>query len=526
MKNKLDKSYLYKNLDYEKILFILIMAAGLFIRLWQFGNVPDGVNQDEAFAGYEAYSILHYGKDSFGYHMPVYLTAWGSGMNALNSYLMIPFIAVFGLKTWVIRLPQVIVALFSIWVCYLLMKKLFDKKMALIAMFILAIVPWHIMLSRWGLESNLAPGFLLFGLYFFVLGMEKSKYFIVSAIMYGLSLYSYATIWPIVPIMLLLQVLYALYIRSIKLEKNTVLSVVILGIFALPLILFMLVNTGRINEIRSAFISVPKLLYFRGGELSFSNIAGNLKNVFIILLKQTDGLVTNVCDKYGLFYKISIIFWIPGIVITVYQTIKSVCKRTKSGYPIILIQFLGGLLLSALIEVNVNRANCFMMSIVLMTAIGIYYMGKVINWKLVPVVAVIYMAMFLSFSHYYLTEYNTVSEVNFCAGLGEALDKAMDRAAEKDATIYVTSNVAHSRVMFYSRIPVDEYINTVVYNNYAGPFVGIDSFGRFVMNFDLYTNIDQDGIYILTTGSDISPLIKAGFNKQTYGIFVLLTKDE
>lgn len=98
MKNKLDKSYLYKNLDYEKILFILIMAAGLFIRLWQFGNVPDGVNQDEAFAGYEAYSILHYGKDSFGYHMPVYLTAWGSGMNALNSYLMIPFIAVFGLK--------------------------------------------------------------------------------------------------------------------------------------------------------------------------------------------------------------------------------------------------------------------------------------------------------------------------------------------------------------------------------------------------------------------------------------------
>ena len=289
--------------NYEKILFILIMAAGLFIRLWQFGNVPDGINQDEAFAGYEAYSILHYGKDSFGYHMPVYLTAWGSGMNVLNSYLMIPFIAVFGLKTWVIRIPQVIVAVLSLWVCYLLIKKLFDTKMALISMFVLAVVPWHIMLARWGLESNLAPGFLLFGLYFFVLGMDNSKYFIVSAVMYGLSLYSYATIWPFVPIMLFLQVLYALYMNRIKIEKNTVIAVLILEILALPLFLFLLVNTDRIDEIRTPFMSIPKLLYFRGGELSLENVGGNIKNVFDILIKQTDGLVTNACDRYGIFYR-------------------------------------------------------------------------------------------------------------------------------------------------------------------------------------------------------------------------------
>ena len=115
-----------RKLNYEIILFAIIMLAGVFVRVWRFGSLPGGINQDEAFAGYEAYSILHYGKDSFGYSMPVYLTAWGSGMNVLNSYLMIPFIAVFGLKSWVIRMPQLIVAVLSLWVCYLLMKRLFD----------------------------------------------------------------------------------------------------------------------------------------------------------------------------------------------------------------------------------------------------------------------------------------------------------------------------------------------------------------------------------------------------------------
>ncbi len=506
--------------NYEKILFILIMAAGFFIRLWQFGNVPDGINQDEAFAGYEAYSILHYGKDSFGYHMPVYLTAWGSGMNVLNSYLMIPFIAVFGLKTWVIRIPQVIVAVLSLWVCYLLMKKLFDTKMALISMFVLAVVPWHIMLARWGLESNLAPGFLLFGLYFFVLGMENSKYFIISAVMYGLSLYSYATIWPFVPIMLFSQVLYALYMNRIKIEKNTIIAVLILGILALPLFLFLLVNTDRIDEIRTPLISIPKLLYFRGGELSLENVGDNIKNVFDILIKQTDGLVTNVCDRYGIFYRVSIVFWIPGIIITIYQTFKAVKARKMSGYPIILIQLIGGFILSALIEVNVNRANCLMMSIVLMTAIGIYNVVRAVNWKLIIIPAVIYTAMFISFSHYYLTEYNDIAGKSFCVGLEDALDDAL----KEDGNIYITPGITQSRVMFYSRIPVDEYIDTVIYNNYPGAYIGTDSFGRFTMNFDIYSYIDQDGIYICDSGSDISPLTNDGFKAKTYGNFVLLTK--
>lgn len=511
-----------KKINWEIILFIAIMFVGVFVRLWRFGDVPGGINQDEAFAGYEAYSILHYGKDSFGYSMPVYLMAWGSGMNALNTYLMIPFIAVFGLKSWVIRMPQVIVAIFSLAVCYLLMKKLFDSRMGLISMFILAVVPWHIMLSRWGLESNLAPGFLLFGLYFFVKGLDKSCYFIISALMYGLSLYSYATIWPFVPIMILLQVSYAIYIKKIKFDKNTIISVIVLGVMALPLLLFLLVNTERIDEIRTSFISIPKLLYFRGGEMSLSNIPDNFRNILNIMINQTDGLITNVCDKYGIFYKITLFFFAAGLIITVYKTIKAIIKKNKSGYPFILIQFIGGFLLSLLISVNVNRANSLMIAIVFIAAIGVYDIVNLIDWRVIIIPAAVYIAMFVSFSHYYFTEYNNIAGDAFCIGFEDAVEDAM----KEEGTIYISSGVTHPRVMFYSSIPVDEYMDTVIYNNYPGAFVGTDSFGRFNMNFDINTQIDTDGIYILDKYTDITPLENSGFTSKSYGNFLLLKKSD
>lgn len=72
---------------------------------------------------------------------------------------MIPFIAMFGLETWVIRLPQLIMAVITLVAVYLLMKRLFNEKAGLISMFILAVVPWHIMLSRWGLNQTLLQHF-------------------------------------------------------------------------------------------------------------------------------------------------------------------------------------------------------------------------------------------------------------------------------------------------------------------------------------------------------------------------------
>ena len=84
--------------------------------------------------------------------LPVFLVAWGSGQNALLSYLMMPFIAIFGLTTFSIRLPMAIIGGISLGIFYCLLKRMTNKKVAIIGLIFLAICPWHIMKSRWGLE--------------------------------------------------------------------------------------------------------------------------------------------------------------------------------------------------------------------------------------------------------------------------------------------------------------------------------------------------------------------------------------
>lgn len=100
----------------DSVLWFLILGCGVLLRIYKFGIAPGNgaMHKDEAYAVYEAWSLLHYGIDSHGYHYPVYFSAWNSGMNVLESYLMIPFIRIWELNNVTARLPQLITAICSL----------------------------------------------------------------------------------------------------------------------------------------------------------------------------------------------------------------------------------------------------------------------------------------------------------------------------------------------------------------------------------------------------------------------------
>ncbi len=494
--------------------FIIILVIGLFARLWQFGHIPGGINQDEAFSGYEAYSILHYGKDSSGYRFPVYLTAWGSGMNALNSYLMIPFIALFGLKNWVIRIPQVLVAVLSLIAVYFLVKKIFGAYPALFCMFFTAIAPWHIFLSRWGLESNLAPGFLLFGLCFFIYGLERPKLLLLSAGMYGLSLYCYATIWPFVPLILILQAVYCLFYKKLSFSRELLFSILLLGILALPLLLFLLVNMGIIPEICLPFLSIPRLLYMRSGEISFQNIPENFQNLWQILSTQTDGLAWNATDRFGIFYPITLPFFLIGLLLLIRNMIRGIRHKAFCPEVLLLVQLLAGFLLGLLIHVNINRVNCLFLPMLLIAAYGLYILFTRFSKYLLLIPLLIYSVYFIQFEQYYFTDYAQEIAGYFCDGLENAVQYAM----QSNGTINVTSGANYARVMFYSREDVNDYISTVQYTNYPSAFLDVASFGRFCFYYDL-NNLDPTAAYIVEASNDPSIFTNAGYQVQLFGNF-------
>lgn len=353
------------------ILFSVFLLLGIFIRVWRFGTVPGGINQDEAFAGYEAWALLNFGLDSSGHSFPVYLTAWGSGMNALASYLMMPFIAVFGLEVWVIRLPQLIVSCLTLVAVFGIVRRLAGGRAALIALLLVAVCPWHVYLSRWGLESNLAPGFLTFGLYFFVRGLETPRFLPLAALMYGLSLYAYAVLWPILPILLLLMLGYGFYCRKLRPSPWLAASAVILLALAAPLVLFLLVNYGLIPEFTIGPFSVPKLVMMRSSEISLSNITANAKNLWELFAQMVGRAPFDYDGSRGLFSICTLPFFLFGLYRCIAVLVRALRRREVKLEALLVFHLLAALLLGLLTAVNETRFNCAYIPMLLVAAVGL-----------------------------------------------------------------------------------------------------------------------------------------------------------
>lgn len=503
----------------KRFLFVALMLTGIIVRIWEFGVIPGDINQDEAFAGFEAYSLLHYGTDSSGYAFPVYFTAWGSGMNALEIYLMIPFISLLGLNTFAIRMPQVIIACFTLWVIFLLTKKIFQSAICFISLFLTAIMPWHIMLSRWGLESNLAPAFLIFGLYFFVLGLEKPLFYPLSALFYGLSLYCYATIWLIVPLILFLQILYCICYKKIQLCKETVISVLILFILALPLLLFLLINQGILPEIQTSFFSIPKLVVMRSNEVSLNNIGSNLKNLCYILFYQSDHYIVNAADFFGIFFPITLPLFLIGLFLLLCDIINHWKEKHFDAGIFIMIYFAASFLLGLLVEANITKINSLILPMIIIVSYGLYKMSLRFK-KTAVLIFTAYFVLFISFTNYYFTGYKEKVKEYFYYGAAEMIERALDY----DTTIYVTQKLPYPIVLFYSKENVTAYIDTVQYNNYPSSFLDVDGFTNYSYNIDL-NHLDEQALYLLDDSYDTSVFTNAGFTIiHSDGMFYLAYK--
>jgi len=180
-----------------------------------FGKIPIGMNVDEAGTAYDAFCIANYGVDRFLYNNPVYTINYGGGQSVLYTYLAAALIKILGFSLETIRLPSLILSLISIVVLYLIIKEFENKKLAIIATFLIVIVPWHFMQSRWGLDCNLMSAMILLSTYTLLKSKNKIGY-ILSGLLFGITLYTYALSYVIVPILLICLIIYFLYIKNIK----------------------------------------------------------------------------------------------------------------------------------------------------------------------------------------------------------------------------------------------------------------------------------------------------------------------
>ena len=183
----------------KKWILVGILVLGAVLRLIALDKYPSGFTPDEASFGYDAYSILRTGKDQWGNAFPLVLKSFGDYKAPLYSYLDIPFVAILGLNKIAVRLPNAVLGTLAIVVTYLLVRKIAGYKLSLIAAFLIAISPWHIMMSRGGFEANLTTFFLPLGIYLLL-----DKKLVLAALALGLNLFTYHSAKLVTPLVLMI----------------------------------------------------------------------------------------------------------------------------------------------------------------------------------------------------------------------------------------------------------------------------------------------------------------------------------
>lgn len=239
----------------NKIWLFLVLLLAFALRFFALGQNPPALSWDEASIGYNAYSIFKTLKDEHGNLLPwQYFSAFGDYKPPVAIYFAVPSIALFGLSDWSIRLPSALLGVLTVLLSFLvaenLRKSLGNKNLnthySLLVALLLAISPWHTLISRQMFEANIATFLIVLGVYLFLLGLSKGRYLLISLPVFVLSIYTFNSPRVFVPLFLI--GLFFLFKKElIKQKKYTVGAVIISVLFFIPLLPHLLSPIGQLR---------------------------------------------------------------------------------------------------------------------------------------------------------------------------------------------------------------------------------------------------------------------------------------
>ncbi len=227
------------------IILSILVFLGSVLRLVKLTQVPAGLLQDEAAAGYDAYALLISGKDHHGAAFPITFQTFNDWTGHFFNYQLIPFIAVFGLNPFSIRFAVALLSILTIPLIYLLGKELTDDKfISLIMTFLFSFSQYSVNTSRWAVQPNTVVFFWVLALVLFLDGLNRKEKrrpkWILSGIIFGLTAYTYPSAEGFLPLFLLGCVIVILFSRKksdSKLGFDLTIFVFVFLLLIIPLII-------------------------------------------------------------------------------------------------------------------------------------------------------------------------------------------------------------------------------------------------------------------------------------------------
>lgn len=235
-------------------LYFLVLFLAAVLRFYQLGATPVSLEWDEVAIGYDAYSILHTGRDQFGQLFPLTFRSLDDYKPPIYEYLTILPVALFGLNEFSVRFPSALFGMLAVFFTILLGKEIASRmplteksaeRIGLLSGFLLAVSPWHLQFSRAAFEVNISVGITVAAVWAFFAGLRRPWLFYVSAVLFGVDLFSYHSTRVVTP--LLMISLFMLLHRHLPSTRKLFYFACIYGTFFLAVLPILLSKEAQIR---------------------------------------------------------------------------------------------------------------------------------------------------------------------------------------------------------------------------------------------------------------------------------------
>ena len=152
----------------ERIIFIMIMLLALFMRVYHIATVPSGLFIDQGYEGYAALRILHEGWHPF--YVEDIFHAY-----ALALYMLAAWFKIFGATDITLKLFYVFLSLAGFSFIYWTFRQLSGPRVALLTLFVLSVMRWHMNFSRNGFPTIQLPLYMFAALALLLYGLREAQ---------------------------------------------------------------------------------------------------------------------------------------------------------------------------------------------------------------------------------------------------------------------------------------------------------------------------------------------------------------
>lgn len=499
-------------------------------RVWSLYTLPSGLNQDEASIGYEAFSILNFGVDRNGLSYPVFLISWGSGQNALYAYLIMPFISALGLSPFAVRLPMALMGTITVAAIAVYAKTIGGKRIGLASAFFLALNPWHIMMSRWGLEANALPFVFSLGLACLSKTLDKSFrparcWQIAAGALFGACMYAYGTAYFTVPLFIIITIGICIFFRKLSASG----ALIIFGVFilaSLPIFITIFIGLLHLPTLHLGPISLPAMvsnprfmaLVAPGGRIRPELLLQNTKDFARLIWTQRDLSPFSTTPPHGYLYtKFFFLLACAGTAVAIARFIR---KRGSLFEASLIVWIAVCLLQGCLVEPNITRNNLLWPALTIAAGVGASAISRKANILFVLILCA-YLIHFGTFAHDYATRQYDILRKDFADGFLPALRSARQYAGAQGG-ICVTSNLnmPYIYALFEEQTDPRVFASTVKYENQGGSFQKVYAFGRYMFGINRCKAENTQAIIVLDR--ELPPEFASAWpSKQIYRFTIL-----